>query len=262
MQVDPTARLSTCEGGVGVLGIVRLLPGTTDRPGFGGHQARVVGEGIDVRAQARIDPGLGQHVGGMSGQSGAEREPGIGRACAQLVEVGPGSLGIDVVGRQRAHATPVVDTGGEERREVVAVREIGRCLHAHGRAEDHASGRDRREIVVAIEVGYVAHRGVVFGPEVLDDHLLHVPMAAVCRTDREERIDALGGGLADADEDAGGERDREATGILQDPEPNGGFLVGAAEMRRSGLGPQALGCGLEHHAHARCHRPQTTHLVP
>ena len=39
--------------------------------------------------------------------------------------------------------------------------------------------------------------------------------------DREHRLGALPGVLPDPDEDAGGERDREAAGVLDRPQPDG-----------------------------------------
>ncbi len=65
-----------------------------------------------------------------------------------------------------------------------------------------------------------------FGQEVLDDHLLHVPVASVEVGDGLEGLDAVGPGLADADEDPGGEGDGQLAGGLEGGEAPLGGLVG------------------------------------
>ena len=57
-------------------------------------------------------------------------------------------------------------------------------------------------------VGHPRHRGVRLGPEVLHDDFLDAAVRAGDPADREQRLDPLREGLADADQDAGGERDR------------------------------------------------------
>jgi hypothetical protein len=47
--------------------------------------------------------------------------------------------------------------------------------------------------------------------EVLQDQLLDVPVLAVALGQRLERLDAILGALADADQDAAGERDSQLT---------------------------------------------------
>jgi hypothetical protein len=80
--------------------------------------------------------------------------------------------------------------------------------------------------------------------------------------DREQRLGALEQRLADADQDAGGEGDADAAGVGEDPQAHRGFLVGGAVVAPAGLGPEALGGGFQHHAHARGDRPQPLQLVP
>ena len=53
-------------------------------------------------------------------------------------------------------------------------------------AEHEPGHRDRGEVLVAGRVVGVPHRGARLGQEVLDDHLLHVPVATVRRPDREQ----------------------------------------------------------------------------
>ncbi len=113
-----------------------------------------------------------------------------------------------------------------------------------------------------VGVGHAAHRGVRFGPEVLHDDFLDVPVLAGGAAQREQRLGAFGAGFTDADEDAASERHRDATGVGEHPQPDGGFLVRAAEMRAAPLAPQPLGGGLQHHAHARRDRLEPGQLRP
>jgi hypothetical protein len=62
---------------------------------------------------------------------------------------------------------------------------------------------------------------------------LHVAVAPVEVADREQRLGALAWRLADADEDARRERDGEAAGVLDRPQPHGRDLVGRTEVRTS-----------------------------
>ena len=68
---------------------------------------------------------------------------------------------------------------------------------------------DRPTVLVVGARRCEVHRGAGLRQEVLDDHLLHVAVLAMRRGDRLERGHAVGPGLADADEDAGGERDAQ-----------------------------------------------------
>ena len=68
--------------------------------------------------------------------------------------------------------------------------------------------------------------------------------------------------LADADEDAGGERDVAAAGVLQDTQPDAGVLVRRAEVRAALLGEQPLGRRLEHHPHRRGDRLEPLEVLP
>ena len=55
------------------------------------------------------------------------------------------------------------------------------------------------------------------GAEILDDDLLDVTVALVQLANRQERVDPLFERFADADEDAGGERDAKLACCLDDP---------------------------------------------
>ena len=88
-----------------------------------------------------------------------------------------------------------------------------------------------------------------FRAEVLDDDLLDVPVALVEIADREQRLDALRVGLADADENARGEGDRQLAGERDGPEAPSRHLVGGAVVGEA-RAEQPLRGRLEHDAHA------------
>ena len=93
------------------------------------------------------------------------------------------------------------------------------------------------------DLGHLAAVVVRMGDEVLEDHLLDVPVALVDRGQRLERGDPLLLGLADADEDAARERDPELAGSLDRPQPLRRVLARGAGVH--GL-HQALRDRLEH----------------
>jgi hypothetical protein len=110
-------------------------------------------------------------------------------------------------------------------------------------------------MVSLIGLGGRRHAGLRLGPEILDDDFLDMAMALVQVAQREQCLDALGAGLADADQDAGGERHRGFTGRFDAGETARRQLVGRAEMRAAAL-PQSLGGALQHDALRHRHRAQ------
>jgi hypothetical protein len=117
-------------------------------PGEGGRDRRLVGQagpvrvdqGGDVAGDARVEPGLAD-VRRVDREALAEREPrGLGQR-GELVDVGPGALGVDVVGSERRDAAPVVDTGVEDQLVLVA-DEVRRGLDAGLRPEDEPGDSD------------------------------------------------------------------------------------------------------------------------
>ena len=123
-------------------------------------------------AQARVEPGLAApDVLGVDRQPLAQREAAVGGARGELVDLRPGALGVDVVGRQRRDAAPVVDAGPQHQ-GVLGVDEVRRRLHARLRAEHEPGHRDRGGEFLQVGVRHGAHRGVRLGAEVLDDDLL------------------------------------------------------------------------------------------
>ena len=85
-------------------------------------------------------------------------------------------------------------------------RQIGRRLDVHRGAEQDARDRDGPEMFVERRLGMLRHAGAGLGAEILDDDFLHVAVALVQLAQRQQRLDALAPRLADADQDAGGER--------------------------------------------------------
>ena len=97
--------------------------------------------------------------------------------------------------------------------------------------EDQPRDGDGPEMVVEIGLGRLRHARPGLGAEILDDDLLQVAVAVVQVAQRQQRLDALAPGLADADQDAGGERHRRLAGGADGLEPQRRVLVGRAEMR-------------------------------
>ena len=240
---------------------VGLLPGQAAGPGaVGGQAGGRVGQRGHVRGQARVEPGLAQ-VGRVDGQALAQGEAGRRGAGGEFVDGGPGAFGVDVVGGERGDAAPVVDAGPQDQVVLVA-DQVGRGLDAGLGPEEQPGDGDGGGQVVEFGVGHVAHLGVRLGPEVLHDDFLDAPVLAGDLADGEDRVGAFGQGLADADQDAGGERDVAAAGVLEHAQPDGRVLVRAAEVRAALVGEQAGGRGLEHHAHGGGDRLEALEVLP
>ena len=240
---------------------VRLLPRQAARHGaVGGQPGRRVGQRGHMPGQPRVQPWLVQ-VGRVDGQPLAQREAGLGGVRGELVDGRPRALGVDVVRGQRGDAAPVVDAGPQDQL-VLRADQVGRRLDAGLGPEDEPGHGDRGGQVVEFGVGDVAHLGVRLGPEVLHDDFLDAAVLAGDLADGEDRLGALGPGLADADQDAGGERDVAAAGVLQDAQAHGRVLVRAAEVRGALLREQAARGRLQHHAHGRGDRLEPLEILP
>ena len=101
------------------------------------------------------------------------------------------------------------------------------------RAEHDPRDRDRPEELFERRLGRLGHPRSRLRPEVLNDHLLHVPVRVGELANREQRVDALFARLADTDEQARRERDSLLPGRHDRLEPAGRQLVRRAEMRTS-----------------------------
>ena len=178
---------------------VGLLPDQADRPGvLAGQTGGGVHQGPHVRVQPGVDPRLvplqrAEDVARVGGEPLGQRQPRLGRPPAQVLDLGPGTLGVHVVGRHRGDTAPVVDTGREQARDLLRVREIGRSLHRHRRTQQQPGDGDRREVLLLTEVRRAAHRRVLLGPEVLHDALLHRAVLPRDVTDRQDAVERAPG---------------------------------------------------------------------
>src|SRR5205807_1590960 len=93
---------------------VGVLPRSRLRPRALTSQAVVRGEPADRLLHLPGDPGVGLHrVLRMEGESFPEDEPALGAATAELLDLWPRLLRVDVVGGERRHAAEVIDPGVE-----------------------------------------------------------------------------------------------------------------------------------------------------
>src|SRR6202034_236528 len=98
-------------------------------------------------------------------------------------------------------------------------------------------------------LGPVGHRDGGFDPEVLNDYFLDVAIALVQVADGEQRIDAVLGRFANADQQAGSEGDIPFARFFNGTEAPGGQLVWSVIVGCTG-GEQRGVCGFEHESHA------------
>jgi hypothetical protein len=212
---------------------------------------------------ARVDPRrAAEHVGWLRGQPLHQVVTCFGGDGRKFGERRPRAFGVDVVGRQRRDATPVVDAGADQRQAFLARHQVRRRLDTHLRPEHEPRDRNRRDEFIDVGVGHRTHRGVILGPEVLHDHFLNVPELLVHLADRVQCFGAFGQRLADAHQQAGGERDRQPACVGQRAQPHNRILVGAAVMGQALGLEQPPRCRLQHHAHRRRDRLEPRQLRP
>ena len=164
----------------------------------------------DAGAQRRIEKARAVDVLGVDRQARLQRESLGAAGVGQRRHVRPRGFGIDVVLGQRRDAAPVVDAGGEQQAVIVGAQ-VGRRLDVHVAAHQPRDG-DGAGDLEALGLRARGHRRRRLGAEVLDDDLLDVPVGAVQVANRGQAGDDLGARLADAEQDAGGERDRQLAG--------------------------------------------------
>jgi hypothetical protein len=119
-----------------------------------------------------------------------------GRARERL-HLRPRPLGIDVIGRDRGDAAPVVDPSGDQLLEGARLQ-IGRGLDVHCRAEHEARNGDRPDVFGKRRFGVMRHAGARLGAKILDDEFLQVSVAPMQLAKQQQRFDPLTAGLADA----------------------------------------------------------------
>src|SRR6266536_571206 len=154
---------------------------------------------------------------------------------------------------ERRNPAPIVDSRAQNQ-VVLIIHKVRRRLYPRAGSQHQPGHRDRGCEVCQFCVRYVAHPGVRLCAEVLHDDFLDAAILAGYPADGEDRVCAFRLGLADADEDARGERDTAAARILEYSYPDRRILVRASEMRETALGEQPLRRGFEHHAHRRSGR--------
>ena len=88
------------------------------------------------------------------------------------------------------------------------------------------------------------------------------PYSRAARRIANSDVGPLGQRLADADQDAGGERHADPAGVVEHPQPDRRLLVRRAVVRAARLRPQPGRGGLQHHAHARRDRLEPLQLGP
>ena len=164
-----------------------------------------------------------------------------------------------MIRRHRRDAAPVVDAGADQRREI-AIGEVGRRLDVHLRLEQQSGDRYGPQMLSCRGGRRLRHARAGLGPEILDDDFLDVPVSFVQIADRQQRLHALGPRLADADQDAGGERHALLAGEPDGFEPHRRVLVGRSEMRAAALA-QASRYALQHDALRNRHLAQRRNLI-
>ena len=153
---------------------------------------------------------------------------------------------------------PIIDSCRNQPR-IDARRQVWRSLDIHRRAKYQAGGGDAPKQVVQIGLRGPSELGAGFGAEVLNDDFLNMPEMAVQFADSEQRLQALGPHLADADQNAGRERHAQLARQPQRLKTRLGPLIGRAVMNSARFA-QPGAEGFEHDALAGRHCPQAGHL--
>ncbi len=200
----------------------------------------------DRRHHQGIDPPAGDELG-VDGEPGNERHPRTLGRLAEALDLRPRRFRVHMVDGDRGDPAPVVDAGVEEAREVV-VAQVRRALDMDALRQDQPRGGGGPQQLVERRLRMVGHLRPRLGAEVLDDHLLDVAVPVGQRGDRLQRLEPFLPRLADADQDAGRERDRQLAGEGDRLEPARGQLVRRAEVRHPPSG-EPLGPGLQHQSH-------------
>ena len=151
--------------------------------------------------------------------------PGLCGDAREIFEMRPGSFRIHVVGRHRGDAAPIVHTGAQELRQRLGLK-VRRRLDGHAGSEDQPGGGDGPELLLECGLGRAGHFGAGLALEILDDEFLQMPVLVMNLPQREQRIDALPAGFADADQQPRGHRDPKFAGGAQRRESHGRRLVG------------------------------------
>lgn len=186
-------------------------------------------------AYPRVDPrGTGLYILRLRRQALHQVVSGLCRHRGQIVQRRPGPLGIHVVWGEWRDAAPVVHSGTDQRQALAAGYQIWGCLYPHLRPQHQSGHGDRRQKIIDVGVRSRLHGGVRLSPEVLHDHFLDVAEFLVHLADRMNRLGALGQILADAHQQARGERDRQPTRVRQCAAARPGLCRGCRSGPRRG----------------------------
>ncbi len=204
--------------------------GVAGRPIVVAREAFGVAHAAHLRGDLGREPGVRRAgIGGIDRQTVDQQLAHRRARTRQLIDGRPRRFGIHMVGRHRRDAAPVVQASADQAR-IDAGRQVGRRLDVHVGPEDQPRLGDGPKKVGKVGLVGVGPLGVGLGAEILDDHLLYVTVRVVQVADRLQRLDPLFARLADADQDAGGERHLQLAGQPDRLQPNLRMLVGRAEM--------------------------------
>ncbi len=182
------------------------------------------------------------------------------RGRPEPLDLGPRCLRVDVVDRHGRDAAPVVDPGVQQLGEVV-VGQVRRHLQVHVSGQKLARRPRRPDQLVERGLLVRGHLRARLRAEVLDDHLLDVPVALVQRRNRLERLQPLLARLADPDQDPGRERHVQLAREPDRLQPRFRELVRGAVVRHALL-QQPERCRLQHQPHRGRDRPQEEQVLP
>ena len=207
----------------------RPAPARAARPASHLGAGKPVGRSAARRraAEPRVQPRLAASTyGGWAVSRSREHEAGLGATRGELVDLRPRPFGVDVVGRQRRDAAPVVDAGA---RAAARTRsrsdEVGRRLDAHAAGRARAARRRRWRRSRRGRSRGVPHRGVGLGAEVLHDDFLDVPVLpgdpriAKIDSTRSAAVSPMPIRMPVVNGDVG------AAGVLEHPQPHRRVLV-------------------------------------
>ena len=181
---------------------------------------------------------------GYTARRGSSVRPAAAQAASRRATSGHGASGFTwsgVTGETPPKSSmPAASSAGKSSPERLG----GACTETSRRQQEARDG-DRPEVVVERRLVRVRHLRVGLRAEVLDDHLLQVPVLEMQVAQRDQRLDALAPGLADPDQDAAGVRDAQPPGPCDRVDADGGILVGRAEVGATAR-RQAIRRRLEH----------------
>src|SRR3984885_8027576 len=194
------------------------------------REALGVTETPRLRGDLRRGPGRKiAQVGGIDRQAVPHRLAGGGRTLGKLGGRRPWRLGIHVIRGDGGNPAPIIDPRRNQSR-IDARRQVGRRLDVHLSTQDKPRGGEAPKQVVKIGFHGSGELRAVLGAEVLDDDFLNVPELPMQIADGEERLEALGARLADADENAGRERHAQLARQSQRFKTSLGLVVRRAIM--------------------------------